>query len=101
MEKSIFKIYLEDRGYGTGFLCKIPFPDSYNLLPTLITSNQVLEENYIIKNKIKISLNNNKISYYLNYDNLRKIYSIINYDITFIEIKKKWWFRYWIIFRYR
>ena len=30
--------------YGTGFLCKIPFPDDLKFLPLLVTSNHVINE---------------------------------------------------------
>ena len=60
MKKSIYKIKCNN-GYGTGFLCLIPFPTKLNLLPTLITNNHVLSENSIAVNqKIEYSYNDDK-----------------------------------------
>ena len=44
MNKSICKIVDYK---GTGFLCRIPYPNNLNLLPVLITCNHVLENKYI------------------------------------------------------
>ena len=45
MEKSICEIK-NDSNQGTGFFCKIPFPDDdlYNMLPVLITSRHIINE---------------------------------------------------------
>ena len=32
---------------GTGFLCKIPFPDFFALLPVLITSSKLLKNDMV------------------------------------------------------
>ena len=83
MEKSICKILINDENKGTGFFCKIPFPDNNNKLSVLITNNHVindLNKNITIyyDNKIKeIELEN------------RKKYTNKEYDITIIEIKEK------------
>ena len=63
MKISICKIKKEKEKdiFGTGFFCKIPFPDQFTLLPVLITCNHVLDINDIsIGNKINFSLNNEK-----------------------------------------
>jgi len=89
MEKCTCLINCKDGGKGTGFFCKIPFPDFYNLLPVLITNNHVLsEEDLKLGNQIHITLQKDKkITIYL--DNTRKIHSIKRpMDITMIEIKK-------------
>jgi len=52
MENCICKIVKGNGQKGTGFFCKIPFPDEYNLLNVLITNNHVLNENDIKNNKI-------------------------------------------------
>ena len=44
MRNCICLINCKKGGNGTGFFCKIPFPDKYNLLPVLITNNHVLEQ---------------------------------------------------------
>ena len=90
MEKSVCKIICPKGGYGTGFFCKIPFPDELNLLRVLITNNHVLGENDIIQGyKITFSLKNDKYFYEILIDNERKIYTNKEYDITIIEIKEK------------
>ena len=88
-EKSICKIKCNDGGNGTGFFCKIPFPDKFHQLPVLMTNNHVISENDIIKdNKIKFTMNNDKLRFEIIIDKLRKIYSNKDYDITIIEIKE-------------
>ena len=63
MEKYICKIYGDHDKFGTGFLCKIPFPDEFKLIPALITNNHVLNENETLKNKtMKISFDDGKIT---------------------------------------
>ena len=90
MEKCICKIECRNDETGTGFFCKIPFPDELNLLPVLITNNHVLEEKDIIPGKkIKFSLNENKYSFEILMDDIRRTYTNKDYDITIIEIKKK------------
>ena len=37
---------------GTGFLCKIPYPNEFNLLPVLITNHHVLNRDEIINKKV-------------------------------------------------
>ena len=57
--KSVCKIVKGDEIIGTGFLCKIPFPDTFNFLPVFITCNHIIEENNIIKEKkLEIIFNN-------------------------------------------
>ena len=89
MEKCTCLINCKDGGLGTGFFCKIPFPDFYNLLPVLLTNNHIIgEEDLKLGNEIHITFQKNKkISIYI--DNTRKIHSIKKpMDITMIEIKK-------------
>jgi hypothetical protein len=70
---------------GTGFLCKIPFPNKEQLCPVLITSHHIIDEKDIIEgNKIRFSLDNKKFKIKL--DNDRKKYTDDKYNITFIEI---------------
>ena len=88
-ENSICKIKCNDGGNGTGFFCKIPFPDKFHQLPVLMTNNHVISENDIIKdNKIKFTMNNDKLRFEIIIDKLRKIYSNEDYDVTIIEIKE-------------
>ena len=86
LEFYICKIYTS-KGLGTGFLCRIPYPDEFNLLPVLITNQHVLDKDEIIKNKaLKITFNNDKISKIIELTDNRKIYSSKFYYTTIIEI---------------
>ena len=88
MEKNICKINL-DNEQGTGFFCKIPFPNEVNMLPVLITNNHVINDQLLNKKDAKISI-------YIEDQNSRKIdlnnrmkYTNEEFDITIIEIKDK------------
>ena len=61
MKSCICKIFNKNTGQaGTGFFCKIPFPNKLNLLPVLITNNHALNQNDIETGKIiDININNN------------------------------------------
>ena len=60
MKKSICKIYINNDNKGIGFFCKIPFPNNKYLLSVLITTNDIINESLLEKEKqIKISINNN------------------------------------------
>jgi len=53
--RKIYKIQKLKNGkkiFGTGFFCKIPFPDEFRLLPVFITCNHILDKKDIIPNKI-------------------------------------------------
>ena len=57
MKKNVCKVHLKTGKKGTGFFCKIPFPDEYNLLPVLITNNHVIDQSYLNQeNEITVSL---------------------------------------------
>ena len=88
MEISICKIKKENNIFGTGFFCKIPFPNKLTLLPVLITCNHVLGINDITQGKkINFSLNDEKLEYSIVIDKSRITYTNINYDVTIIEIR--------------
>ena len=88
-KKSICKIKCNDGGNGTGFFCIIPFPDKFHQLPVLMTNNHVISEHDLMKdNKIKFTMNNDKLRFEIIIDKLRKIYSNEDYDVTIIEIKE-------------
>ena len=71
-----------------GFFCYIPFEG--NLFPVLVTTNHVINEQYLNDNKeIKIAMNDGNIEYNIIMDETRKIYLNKDYDITIIEIKEK------------
>lgn len=88
MEISICKIKKENNIFGTGFFCKIPFPNKLTLLPVLITCNHVLDIDDIAKGKkINFSLNDEKLKYSIIIDKSRITYTNIKYDVTIIEIR--------------
>ena len=89
-KNSVCRVNKKSKGTGTGFLCKIPFPDSFTLLPVLITNYHILAKKDIIEgNKIELNFNNEEKKIILTIDNSRKIYTSDEkeYDITIIEIK--------------
>ena len=84
MNNNICIIYNENRK-GTGFFVKIPYKS--NLLPVLITSNQLINKDDILNVKtISIYINNDKKIKTLKLDRNRKIYTNEKFDITIIEI---------------
>ena len=75
----------KESSQGSGFFCRIPYPDEFHLLPTLITNNHVIGEDYLsTENEIEISIND--ISKKINDLKKRKTYTNKDYDITIIEI---------------
>ena len=87
MKKCICKIYQKDGTKGTGFFCKIPFPDEDNLLPVLITNNHVIGQNDLTNhNIIEITLNNEKEERKIKISSKRITFTSQELDITFIEI---------------
>ena len=89
MKKNICKLKISDGGRGTGFFCKIPFPDKEHLLPVLITNNHVINEIILKKENetIELEFECDKKSKYLNNLGERKKYTNKIIDVTFIEIK--------------
>ena len=78
---------------GTGFFCRIPYPDENNLLTVLITNNHVINEECIEKEKeIVVSLCKDKKKKEeikkINISKNKKNFSNKDYDITIIEIKR-------------
>ena len=92
LEKAIcrIKIYvkeIEKLKFGTGFLCKIPNPDEFVLLPVLITNNHIIDEKKYKENReIEITFDDEKRTKKINTDLQRKFYTSEIYDITIIEI---------------
>ena len=92
MEKTICKIEIwkgNKEEQGTGFFCKIPFPNRNNTLPVLITSahlvdNEILER----EEKIQISIKDKNDKIEISLKNRIK-YTSKQYDTTIIEIKKE------------
>ena len=96
MEDCICKIVKDNGEKGTGFFCKISFPDEENLLKVLITNNHVLNENdikndKIIKFKIYNKEKKKEEKKEIKIDNSRKKFTMKNkeegIDITIIEVK--------------
>ena len=89
MKKSICKIKI-DQTQGTGFFCKIPFPDHKHMLPVLFTAYHVIDYEFWNKEDAKIVLEikaNPNIKELNLKDKNRIIYTNIDYDITLIELK--------------
>ena len=89
--RSIFKIIKDNEKIGNGFLCKIPSPDSSNLIPVLITCYHILKpEDLFEGNEITIKFNNEEIKN-IKINNKINIYTSDKkeYDIIIIEIKPK------------
>ena len=77
------------QGQGTGFFCKIPFPNITNKLTVLITNYHVINEDLLDnKGKTTIYIQNEKEGREMNFKN-RMCYTNEEYDITIIEIKEK------------
>ena len=55
MEKNICKITIEKQ-QGTGFFCKIPFPDMNNMLPVIITNNHIINRDLLYNEEGMIKL---------------------------------------------
>ena len=90
--KCICKIIVKNEIKGSGFICKVPFPDQFTLFPGLLTNNHLINEEDINNYKmIEISFDDDKIkkTIYLNSKNGRIIFSDKNLDFTIIEIKPK------------
>ena len=89
MERNICKITVGEN-QGTGFFCKIPFPDLNNMLSVFITNNHIINKELLYKDNLIIEINieeENNIRK-LNLNNRMK-YTNEEYDITIIEIKNE------------
>ena len=88
MEKNIFKITVNKNIEGTGFFCKIPFPDENHMLPVLVTNYHIIDKELLnnsdalISIKIKEEIETRKLKL-----NNRMKYTNKDYDVTIIEIK--------------
>lgn len=91
MKNCVCRIY-ENGKKGTGFFCRIPYPNSDNYLFVLATNNHVLNEDEIqIGKEISFSWNNDTKFKAIKIDSSRKVYSSpeSEYDTTFIQIFEK------------
>ena len=92
MKSKICKLKLFNGNEGTGFFCKIPFPNK--IIPALITNNHIIDEKELNKENQKIyystyndKKSNNKSPKYIELKNRMK-YTSKKYDVTIIEIKE-------------
>ena len=89
MKNSICKISINNGQQGTGFLCNVNLND-WDTLRFLITSDFFIDENdFVIGNKINISLNEGRISKEIIIEENRKNFTDKECGISFIEIKSK------------
>ena len=91
LEENICKIYTTkengEKDYGTGFFCKIPFPDEFRLLPVLITCNHILNKKNIQPNKIiNFSLDDDREEKKIIIESKRKTFTDSELDVTIVEI---------------
>ena len=88
MKKSICKI--KGKSTGTGFFCHINYENKD--IPCLMTSNQVIDGEYIKENnKIKICLNDNEIkeNIILNEEDIIYISKENEYNLIIIKLKEE------------
>ena len=50
MKNCLCKIKCKDGGSGSGFFCKIPYPDQSHLLPVLVTTDFIIDFTDVNKN---------------------------------------------------
>ena len=87
--KCICKIIINNEINGTGFFCKIPFPDSTHLLPVLMTHSHLLNADKIVKGQtIQFTMEEGKLPFKILLDINRITYISHKYNITIIEIKE-------------
>ena len=87
MEKNICKIKV-GKNQGTGFFCKIPFPNELNMLPVMITNNHIINKELLFGKDINIEIDikeENNIKKIVLKDRIK--YTNEEYDIKIIELK--------------
>ena len=87
MKYCVCKINTEEGNTGTGFFCRIPFPDKDNLIHVLITNNHVLNEKDITNGKVIQITINDRENKNLIINEEKKTFTDPDLDITFLEIK--------------
>ena len=88
MKKTVCKIIKKNGDKGTGFFCRIPFPDKDYIIHVLVTNNHVLNEKDIENgNSIEITFNDDRETKKILINNKRKKYTNEELDITLIEIE--------------
>ena len=89
MENCICRIKTENEA-GTGFFCKIPFPNLKKQISVLITNNHIINEELLFKPNAKISFStkNDKNSKEISFHGRKRMtFSEDKYDTTIIEIR--------------
>ena len=90
MENNICKIKLGKHDItGTGFFCKIPFPDKDKMLKVLMTNNHVIPDNILYYHDEEIIILTNDYNYFRLKLNNRIKYTSKVFDTTIIEIKEE------------
>ena len=85
-KKSICKVKIKEHNIDKmGFFCRIPFPDFKHLLPVLILNY----DSFVGGQIIEFTMDEDKLSYKISFDNSRIAYTSHKYNITIIEIKEK------------
>ena len=87
MERNICKINIGEE-QGTGFFCKIPFPNQNEMLPVFITNNHVINKDILNKDEIELDIEEEENMKVIKLNNRIK-YTNEEYDITIIEIKEE------------
>ena len=87
MKNFICKIRIGNKR-GTGFFCKIPFPDKNNIIPVFITNNHVINK---LNDEISIYIEgeSQERKIFTNSDRMIYMSDENNYDISIIEIKEE------------
>jgi len=84
-KKSICKVKIKEHNIDKmGFFCRIPFPDFKHLLPVLILNY----DSFVGGQIIEFTMDEDKLSYKISFDNSRIAYTSHKYNITIIEIKE-------------
>ena len=89
MKTCICQVYA-DKKIGTGFFCKIPYENEN--IPVLMTNYHIINDDFLKNNeKIKITINDEKIFDTIDINEKSKIYSseINKYDIMIIKLEEK------------
>ena len=88
MKECVCKIFFGDT-LGTGFICKIPFPDRENMKMVLITNNHIID-NTLFNKEIELIFEKRNISIKINLNISKRMkYTNKTYDITIIDIKEE------------
>ena len=88
MKECVCKIFFGAK-LGTGFICKIPFPDRKNMKMVLITNNHIIN-NTVFNREIELIFEKININIKINLSISKRMkYTNPTYDITIIDIKEE------------